>query len=181
MDQAETHRSKAGHPREPVLNLDTLIARPRVAIDGALYEILSPEEISVIDSHRFSLAGARIDALASVPGEEAENELAAIIDEVARKVLVGVPGEVFAKLTGAHKWAVVDVFTGLLLGNRLGVAGAMQKAMGPELAALTQMAAQAGAVSASTGASASPGFSGSTAGTRRGGWWKRLLAWCGLT
>lgn len=160
---------------EPVLNLDTLIRRPCVEIDGRRFDILSPDELSVIDSHRFSVNGRRIEELAGEAGEEAEVELTGLIDLTARKVAVGVPAEVFAKLSGSHKWAIVDVFTGLLLGNRLGVAGAMQKAMGPTIAQLTAASGQL------TGASASPGSSGSMAGTRPGGWRKRLRRWCGLT
>lgn len=157
-----------------MLDLDTLIIRPTVSIDGVIYEILSADEMSVIESHRFGLTGKRIEALAEVEGAEAEEELAALVDHVARKVLVDVPDEVFAKLSGSHKWAVVDVFTGLLLGNRLGVAGAMQKAMAPTIESLAQ-------ISQSTGATGSPGSSGSTAATLRGGWAQRLRAWFGRT
>ena len=153
---------------EPILNLDTLISRPRVAIDGVLFEILSAEEISVIDSHRFGVWGRRIEELTGIEGDEAEAELAALIDTVARKVLIDVPAEVFGKLSGAHRWAVVDVFTGLLLGNRLGVAGAMTRAMGPVPHELQ------------TGASASRGSSGSMADIPPGGWKKRLQRWFGL-
>lgn len=167
--------SSLAEQSDAVLNLDTLIRRPRVAIDGALFEILSADELSVIDSHRFSVTGRRIEELASETGEDAENELNGLIDQVARKVLVGVPDEVFEKLSGSHKWAVVDVFTGLLLGNRLGVAGAMQKAMGPTI---EQLAANSGAP---IGVSGLPGSSGSMAGTRPGGFVKRLRRWCGLT
>lgn len=168
----------AAQPRAPVLSLDTLIVRPRVMIDDVAFEILSPDEISVIDSHRFAVSGRRIDELASEIGEEAEEELQGLIDHTARRVLVGVPDAVFAKLSGAHKWAVVDVFTGLLLGNRLGVAGAMQKAMGPSLEAMAALTG--GLTGSSTGASALPGSSGSMAGIPDGGWRKRLLRWCGL-
>lgn len=162
--------------KKPVLDLDTLIVRPVIAIDDEIYEILSPDEISVIESHRFANAGRRIDALSEEPGEAAENELTALIDQVARKVLIGAPDAVFAKLSGAHKWAIVDVFTGLLLGKRLGVAGAMSRAMGTELEEL-----KAAFGNDPTGASASRGFSGSMAATPRGGFMARLRRWFGRT
>lgn len=162
------------HPaREPVLNLDTLIVRPTVAIDGVIYDMLSPDEISVIESHRIGVWGRRIEELALDAGDEPEGELSDLIDTVARKVTVGVPDEVFAKLSGSHKWAIVDVFTGLLLGKTLGVAGAMQKAMGPAIEQLAQIGSR------SIGASGSPGSSGSMAVARNGGWLKRLRAWSG--
>lgn len=172
---ADTDPTNSTRRAAPVLDLDTLIARPCVEIDGARYDILSPDEISVIDSHRFGVAGKRIEELAGLTGEEVEAELTQIIDQVARKVAVGVPDEVFAKLSGSHRWAIVDVFTGLLLGNRLGVAGAMQKAMGPTIEKL------ANAVAPSTGESGSRGSSGSMAASRDGGWLRRLRRWCGLT
>jgi hypothetical protein len=151
--------------QEPVLRIDTLIKRPFIEIDGVKYEILSPDEIGVIDSHRFSGWGRRIELLAQQIGEDAEKELKSLVDQVARKVLVGVPDETIDKLSGAHKMAVAEVFTVLLLRSRLGVAGAIAKAV----------------ASPSTGATWSPGSSASTAGTPGGGWRKRLARWFALT
>lgn len=155
---------------EPLLNLSTLIERPRIRIDAALFEILSPDEISIIDGHRLGSWGRRINVLAEMDGDEAEAELSELIGKVARKVAVGVPDDVFAQLSGAHKQAIADVFTGLLLQARLGVAGAIAKAAGMLPGQL------ANGTSNSTGASSSPDSSISTEAARTGGWLKRLLA-----
>ena len=151
--------------QEPLLRLDTLIERPSIEIDGARYEILTPDELSVLDTHRIGQMGRRIEELAKDESPEASAEQQELVTRLSRQVAVGVPDEIFDTLTGAHRWAIVDVFTALLLGSRLGVAGAMEKAMG---------------LASSTGGIASPGSSGSTAATPDGGWLKRLLRWCGL-
>lgn len=161
-----------GKTDAPLLDLDTLVERPKIAIDGVLYEIRSPHELSVIDSHRFGRWGKRIDELADQDGEAAEAELAELVEKVARRVAVGVPEDVFAKLNGAKHWALVDLFTGLLLREKLSVAGAMVKATGD----LDQLL-----LGSRTGAGSSRGSSGSTAAARSTGWSARLRRWCGLS
>lgn len=158
----------------PLLDLDTLIERPRISIDGTMFEILSPDELSVIDSHRFARWGRRIDALNRSDNEDpaAEAELDALVAKVARRICVGVPEDVFAKVPGKQRWAVIDVFTALLLRNGLKVAGAMKAATGPTPAWLIEAQGQL-----STGASWSPGSSGSTAAGRRTGWRRFLSRW----
>lgn len=163
-----------GPPRTgPLLDLDTLITRPTILIDGGLFEILSPDELSIIDSHRFGQWGRRIHALADLDGEEPEAELAMLVDKVARRVSVGVPDETFAKLSGAHKQAISDVFTGLLLRNRLGVAGAIARAAGLGATGL----GSAGLEGLPTGERQSRASSAFSAGSRSGGWGKRLRRW----
>lgn len=148
----------------PLLDLDTLIVRQTIAIDGVRYEIINPDEMSVIASQRAGNRGRRIDEISKGAPESEEGELDRLVDEAAHAILVDVPHEIFAKLSGAQKLAVVDVFTGLLVRSKLGVAGAMAKA-------LDQLP---------IGANSSPASSASMAGSRIGGWWKRLLGWCGL-
>lgn len=181
MDSPKTpsQSSEDASPRpfggEFLLDLSTLIERPRIKINDVLFEILSPDEISIIDGHRLGVWGRRINVLAEADGEDGDAELEELIDKVARKVAVGVPPEVFAQLTGAHKQAIADVFTGLLLQARLGVAGAIAKAAGMlpgQLANGTQN---------STGASSFPGSSASMEAGRSGGWLKRLLRWSART
>lgn len=150
----------------PLLNLDTLVIRPVIAIDGARYEILAPDELSIVDSHRFGVWGRRVQELADIESAEAEAELEDLVNRIARRVAIGVPSDVYEKLKGAHKQAVVDVFTGLLLRNRLGVAEAIARAAG---------------VSPQTGAIQSQGSSDTSAAGRSGGWLKRLSAWFALS
>ncbi|MFZ5749102.1 MAG: hypothetical protein ACOY45_15765 [Pseudomonadota bacterium] len=150
---------------EPLLDLDTLVDRPTVEIDGTRYEILSIDELSVLDNRRFSLWAQQLDQLQQ--GDAIDPELETLVDTIARKVLVGVPDDVFARLTGTNKIAVVEVFTVLLLRGRGRVAGAAAKAMGMAESPI--------------GALFSPGSGGSTAGARANGWLKRLWRWCTRT
>lgn len=157
-----------------LLDLDTLVERRKIAIDGVLYEILSPDELSIIESHRFGQWGKRIEALADSHDEQAEAELDELTARVSRKILVGVPDEVFERLPGAQRWAVIDLFTGLLLHTKLKVAGAMQMAMGQEPTLMPMGAAPIGARSF-------PGSSGFMAEHRATGWRTRLRRWLGRT
>lgn len=150
-----------------LINLDTLVDRPRITIDGEFYDILSPDELSVLESHRFGVWGRRIEQLTAETGEEAEKELDQLVSTVARKICVGVPDAVFDQLPGSQRWAVIDVFTGLLLQTKLKVAGAMAAATGdiPEW------------MRSLTGAVSSPGSSGSTADSRGTGLRRFLPFW----
>lgn len=150
---------------KPLLDLTTLIVRPTIMVDGQTFELLSADELSVIAQHRMSIRGRRIEELSKSESEGDSAELSSLIDLVAREIIVGIPDEVFAKLTGAHRWGVVDVFTGLLVRSKLGVAGAMATAMGD----------------LPTGARSFPGSSASTAGRRVGGLWTRLRGWFART
>lgn len=152
-------------PQGPLLDLNTLITRPAIKIDGVRYEILSPDELTVMASHRLGVRGRRIEVLSTGDSDVDGAEMDELITQVAREVLVEVPVEVFDKLTGAHRMAVADVFTGLLLRNKLGVAGAMATAMGKNR----------------IGAKLYPDFSDFSGDRPRGGWIRRLLRWCGLT
>ena len=153
---------------KPLLDLDTLIVRPTIAIDGTKYEMLSPDELSVLDSRRFGIWMKRIQELQEA--EEDSPEIDELAEQFATKALVGVPEDVLAKLSGAHRIAVIEVFTGLLLRRRMSVAGATGTAMGMK-----------DGTNPWTGAMFSPGSSGSTAEPRGSGWRKRLSRLFGLT
>jgi acid phosphatase family membrane protein YuiD len=115
---------------DPILDLSTLVDRPKIRIDGTLYELRSPDELSVLDSQRLTSAGKRIDALAGASdpaGEDDSGELAGLIDDVTRRVLVEIPETVFESLSQIQKLSICEVFTGLLLGRRMALAGAIAR------------------------------------------------------
>lgn len=143
--------------KDPILDLNTLIERPKISIDGTPYEILSPEELSILDSQAFTFWGGEIERLSKE--KDKGEELSSLIDTVARKVLVSVPAAVFAKLTGAQKFRVVEVFTVLLLRDKMGAVGAVAQVMK--------------GLAPSTGEKNSPASSGSSAETPAGGSRKR--------
>ena len=143
----------------PVLDLKTLVERPQIAIDGVRYDILSPEELSILDLQRFAAMGERLERLGrlAAPTPEEQAELLGLVDELAGRVMVGVPDEVREVLPVSVLGQVIRVFTQLLPAGMI-PAGA------------TPGGRQAGR---STGASRRPGSSASTAGTRAGGSPKR--------
>lgn len=155
---------------DALLDLDTLAKRDVINIDGVPYEVYSPHELSVITSHRFGRWGDRMKELDTQDGKKAEEELTKIIDAAARQVFVDLPDEVFAKLSGQAKRAVVEVFSSLLWRRALGVAGAMHQAAGTTNPLDTSL---------SIGDSSSPGSFGSTAARLARGFMKRLFPWSG--
>lgn len=155
----------------PLLDLDTLVERPCITIDGERYAIRSPGELSVVESHRFGRWGKRIEELDGEDGDAAEAELDALVAKVCKAILVDVPDDVFAKLPGTQRWAIIDLFTALRLRETLKVAGAMTAARGPIPESL----------GSPTGVFSSPGLSGSMAARPRTGFTARLRRWFGLS
>lgn len=141
-------------PQDPLLDLNTLIERPQIAIDGKRYEILSPDELSILDSQRFERWGRQIEELARDDSRSAE--LDALIDKVTDQIMVGVPDVVRAKLSKGHKVRVIAVFTGLLLGDQVGAAGATLKAMSRLIGEKSFPASSASSAGRRTGGSAKP-------------------------
>lgn len=131
-----------------LLDLDTLVERPKIAIDGSIYEIPAPDELSIAECQKFTIWGREIEALSK--DEEAGDKLDELIGKVAAFVLREIPAEIQAKLKPIHKMQVVSVFTRLLSEQMMAQAGA-----------------QAG--NASTGAKSSPGSSDSMADRPGGG------------
>lgn len=151
---------------KPLLRLDTLVDRPKVAIDGTLYEILAPAELSVLVSHRLGSEGKRIEALMQDDAldEAGRAELARMIRSVSDTIMAPIPQDVRAQLSDAQRMRVLETFMMLSMFDRLGTAAAIVtdgSAMGRT----------------STGESSFRASSASTAGRRAGGWLKRLMRW----
>ena len=99
---------------DPLLDIKTLTERPVIAIDGTRYEIISPDELSIVDSARFEQWGLR---LAEVRADDLKIEGAGEISEILHKltdwIMVGVPVDVRDKLSDAKRLKVAEVFTTL--------------------------------------------------------------------
>lgn len=157
---------------EAVLDINTFVERPKVRIDGELYDILHPDELSVVDSHRLTAQGRRINDLmakASLSDRE-KKEILGLLADVSGHILVGVPDAVRATLSDVHRQQVIEVFMMLPLNARL-------KRLAAAGAGLTERLAgelKAGAKKTPpTGAKSRRGSKGSTAATRGGGSSKR--------
>src|SRR3546814_10808200 len=96
--------------------------------------------------HQFGVWGRRIEALGKSDNADNGVELGALMDKAASAAFVAMPAPVFAKLAGAQKMAIVDVFTGLLLQSKLRVAGAIGAAAGLPIGARSSPASRASLV-----------------------------------
>ncbi len=106
---------------ESVLKLSTLIERPTIIIDGESYEIMSPDELSVLDHHRLGSQGKRLDALMSKEylDEEGEHKLSSLLRAISNFIMVGVPDDVRDKLSDAMRTEIAEVFTTLPLRKHM--------------------------------------------------------------
>lgn len=147
---------------EPILDLQTLIERPKIAIDGKRFEILSPDELPLITTQRAAWLGRRLNKLMNAEEKLSaaqQANMADVLDELASIVMEPVPAEVRATLADAQKQAVIEVFTMLSLARKAKLAGA----------AAAGMAAAHMATPSTTGEPPSPGSSDSMAATPSAG------------
>jgi hypothetical protein len=143
----------------PILDLDTLITRPVVVIDGESYEIAAPDELSILDHHRLGHWGRRIDKLMEKPeiNELEQAELTRLLTRLTDHILVGVPEPVRAKLSDGHRLSIAEVFTRLPLQRAIAKAARTLAAEGKTEG------------KNSTGAKRPPASRDSTDATRGGG------------
>lgn len=112
--------------RRSILELATLTEHATVAIDGTAYELINPEEISIVDTHRVGKWGARVQELykdLEARSDEEVSELASLLDRLCRLIWKA-PSDVHDRLTDTQRLSVVTAFTGLQRGKRPVPAGA---------------------------------------------------------
>ena len=97
---------------EPLLDISTVISRPAILVDGARYEILSPNEVSLVDYHRFMNWGKTIDRLLGADGldEGQLSELMSAVYNLTDRIMVGVPTEVRDRMSDEQRVSVAEVF-----------------------------------------------------------------------
>lgn len=122
-----------------------------VAIDGVLYPILHPDQLSIAQIKRMEREAPELGRLMQLDEltPEQEAEIDRLLQSACATVLEA-PEDVRARLSDAQRIAVIEAFTQLRTAKPQAT-GAMR------------------AASRSTGANTSPDSNGSTAATRRGG------------
>lgn len=101
--------------QEPLLSLQTFCEHKQVAIDGTLYNLVNPGELSILDYHRISKRGQRAQELMDKNAEltDAEvRELTELLDSLCRMIL-DAPDELHGRLRDTHRLQVVTVFCDL--------------------------------------------------------------------
>ncbi len=142
---------------EPLLNLATLIeARPSIRIDGVTYHLKSSEELSLLESQRFTSWGKQLEALGASLDEAAETTLDQLVTTVAWAALADVPREVFDKLSSSQRMSIVEVFTSLLLGRRLRLVGALVEQVAARRTGASSSRASSSPMAATLGAGSQP-------------------------
>lgn len=151
----------------PLLDIETLIVRPAIMIDGVRHEITAPDELPLDISHLMAAKGRRMQQLqtSEALNRDQRAELEAIVRQLADIIMEPIAEAVRAKLKPAQQLQVIEAFTALLLKKRLASATAM---VGGQQGIAAAMEALAGA-KPSTGESSSPGSSGSTAASQEAG------------
>ena len=149
---------------DSVLKLSTLIDRPTIIIDGVSYEIMSPDELSVLDHHRLSSQGKALEALMNVESldDEGEKKLSSLLHNISNFIMVGVPDDIRSKLSDAMRTEISEVFTTLPLLKHLSAMSESLLVTGADKKTTKR-----------TGAKSRRGSKGSTAGRRDGGSTKR--------
>ncbi len=132
----------------PTLNLQTIVDRPTVAVDGVAYPLRATDEFSILEYQRHLVDAVRLPELlrcGDALTDDDATELRSLLDRYCRRVLTA-PVDVHAKLSDVQRLKIVSVFQ-QLLGLRGPILGA--KPVAPTMA---------------TGANSSPDSPGSTVG-----------------
>ncbi|MGH6898245.1 MAG: hypothetical protein ACREJ5_17130 [Geminicoccaceae bacterium] len=97
------------------------VERPKIEIDGEVYELVAPTELSITDHQRLASRGRRIEALMARDRLETSEqvELGVAVTEASDVLLRHVPADVRGRLADAHRLQVLDSFSALMLRTRL--------------------------------------------------------------
>ncbi|MFN3990055.1 MAG: hypothetical protein ACK4IS_07335 [Erythrobacter sp.] len=152
----------------PLLDIETLIIRPAIMIDGERHEIIAPDELPLDQSHLMAAKGRRMQQLqqADSMNRDQRAELEAIVEQLSDIIMEPIPKAVRGKLKPAQRLQVIEAFTALLLKRRMASAAAMMPGQKMIEAAMQAMGA---AARPSPGESSSPGSSDSSAETPKAG------------
>ena len=121
-------RTASGADDTPLLDLDELVERRTIIIKGEHHEILSPGELSALDSQRLAAWGRKYDKLmnSATLNETQKSRVGQLVDRMANLIMAPVPAEIRDALTQGQKISVIEVFTGLLLRSKMKAAGGIQ-------------------------------------------------------
>ncbi len=103
----------------PILNLDSLVDRPTVVINGQEYELLTTDILPPLDLHRFSRYSTRIGVLMAKVDLTAEDE--AELDDLPRRMcrmVLEAPDGIHDALTQKQRMKIVESFIAPLQPDR---------------------------------------------------------------
>lgn len=98
----------------PILDLGTLVDRPKVRIDGKLYEMRTADEFSYLVYRQFQRKFQRLGELLkkrrTTQAEEKEQEK--LLDEFVRQLVIA-PEAVHARMLPHHRLEIIKAFFSL--------------------------------------------------------------------
>lgn len=100
-------------PADPILNLDTLVARRYLKIDGEPYELRNVGELSPLILARIAHLLQLVDGLNRKGAQATDAEVAALdtlLGEACREVVVDLAPDTLARLLPLQRSAIVDSF-----------------------------------------------------------------------
>lgn len=96
----------------PILDLGPILERPKVRINGALYEMRTSDEFAYLAYRRQQQTFQRLGALLTKkrPTQADDKEQTRLLDVFVRELLVDVPEKVHEKLRDTHRLEIVKAF-----------------------------------------------------------------------
>ena len=98
---------------DQLLNLDTLVDRDTVRVDGVDYEMRNLDELDMLQYRRLEIKGARMSSLMDDVDNISEDE-AQELDDITHALLhvcmVDLPAQVADKLTQSQRFQIIDCF-----------------------------------------------------------------------
>lgn len=118
MAESERDIAATGDGAKPLLELSTLAPeRPHITIDGERYPIALPEDYGLVDQAKMQrlqrealAAQEEIQHSPDDVGEETATRMGDLLRRMVTMVLPGLPEEIAAKLTDAHRLRIIEVF-----------------------------------------------------------------------
>lgn len=115
--------------KNPVLKLSTTHDRDFIMIDDLRCDIRGKDELSIVDYHRISSLGKKIQKTFDVEKELSEDEISELqetLDKTIVFILSDAPEDVLNKINDTQKLEIILAFTELL-SESLDLKGAKEK------------------------------------------------------
>lgn len=150
---------------KPLFTLDDRPERDYIVVDGQHYEVLLPEELTLVQHQRLMRVCPRYDALMALDRALTDDEATELTGLVARivEIVLQAPADIRARLRESEQLAIVLAFTGL--SRRLLQPSTRAETTVQQMRALAEPAARPAAPS--IGAKKSRASRGSTRAPRR--------------
>lgn len=105
--------------RTPVLDLSTVVQRPTIKIDGKTYELRTAEELPWLLYRGYAGTFQQAGALLANPNrtDQEDSALEKLLVPLVQAI-VDAPKAVLKRLSNDQRWAVLTVFSQLLLAEK---------------------------------------------------------------